>query len=109
MLDLDRLIREADPARKLVIPAADEAEAKRLAGGVGGSRRRIIEVLGIAISLAVTLGVVAILLTAGQSPITDWRLGGPGGNSCESAGAGREARGGRRPRQIACRRRSAPS
>ncbi len=61
MIDLDRLIRDADPVRKAVIPTADKADARRVAAAARASRRRL-EALWLGAGVAVALGVAAITL-----------------------------------------------
>lgn len=65
MVDLDTLIREADPARDLPIPKPDPADADRLMRESRRSPRRITGALLGGIGVAVAVAVAAIALTAG--------------------------------------------
>src|ERR1700761_6867147 len=66
MVDLDSLIREADPAHGLVVPPGDQAGARRRADRVARSRRGL-EVLAIGTAIAVAVAVTAIALTVGHA------------------------------------------
>jgi hypothetical protein len=64
MIDLDTLIRDADPTRDLIIPEPDPLDADRLTREGQRSPRRT-EALLASIGVAVALAVVAIALTSG--------------------------------------------
>jgi hypothetical protein len=65
VIDLDTLIREADPARKLVIPPADPSDVHRLSRGPHRSLGRLAGALWGGVAVAVALAVAAIALIAG--------------------------------------------
>src|SRR5271166_4060643 len=66
MIDLDTLIREADPARDLGIPEVDPAEIGRLSRRPPRSRRSLIDAAAVGAAVAVALGVALIVLLAGH-------------------------------------------
>ena len=68
MIDLDTLIRDADPARDLFIPEVDRSEIRRLTGPPPRQRGRLVDALaaGVAIAVAVGVGVALIVLLAGS-------------------------------------------
>ena len=65
MIDLDTLIREADPARDLAVPEVNPAEIRRLSGRPPRSRRKLIDAAVGGAAVAVALGVALIVLLAG--------------------------------------------
>ena len=65
MIDLDSLIREADPARDLAVPEVDPAEIRRLSGRPPRSWRKLIDAVAGGAAVAVALGVALIVLLAG--------------------------------------------
>lgn len=66
MTDLDSLIREADPARELIVPQVDPAEIRRLAGRPRRSRRRLLDVLAAGVAATIALAVALVVLLAGS-------------------------------------------
>ena len=64
-MDLDALIREADPARGAVIPQADEADATRIVEHPAASGGRMADFFWGGIVAAITLAVALVILTAG--------------------------------------------
>ncbi len=65
MIDLDTLIREADPARDLAVPEVNPAEIRRLSGRPPRSWRKLIDAAAGGAAVAVALGVALIVLLAG--------------------------------------------
>lgn len=70
MIDLDGLIREADPARDVVIPPGDPSKITSVAAGSPRRRSRVFDGLAVGSAGAVALGVaLVVLLTGGQAPV----------------------------------------
>jgi hypothetical protein len=84
MIDLDTLIRKADPARDLAVPEVDPVEIGRLAGRPRRARRRLIEGAAAGAAVAVTVGVALIVLLAGHD-----RAALPTGGNSATPGAAR--------------------
>lgn len=63
MIDLDTLIREADPARDLVIPDPDPADADRLSEEAKRRPGRILGAFwgGVGVAVALTVAVIALI------------------------------------------------
>jgi hypothetical protein len=63
-MDLDTLIREADPARRLTIPKADQADARQISARTRHSLGRTLSVLwvGTAVTVALAIAVVALVI-----------------------------------------------
>jgi len=61
-MDLDTLIRDCDPARKLVIPEADRADARQLRDKPQRSFDRTVGASWIGVAVAVTLAIAVIAL-----------------------------------------------
>lgn len=65
MIDLDTLIREADPACDLVIPDVDAAEIARLSGRPPRSHGGLTDAVAAGVAIAVAIGVGFVFLLAG--------------------------------------------
>jgi hypothetical protein len=65
MIDLDALIREADPARDLAVPEVDTAQIRRLSSQPPRSRRRPVDAAAILAAVAVAVGVALTVLLVG--------------------------------------------
>ena len=65
MIDLDTLIRDADPARDLAIPDVDAAEIGRLSGRPPRSHRSLTDAIAVGVAVAVAIGVGLVFLVAG--------------------------------------------
>jgi len=76
MIDLDTLIREADPARDLAVLEVDPAETGRLSGRPPRSGRRLIDAAVVGAAVAVALGVALIFLFAGGHNRASLKTGG---------------------------------
>jgi hypothetical protein len=67
-MDVDSLIREADPARGLVVPEVDPRDIRRLRRGPTRPRRRPVDALVAGVAVAVAVAVAAVVLLAGGQP-----------------------------------------
>lgn len=77
MIDLDRLIRDADPAQGVDFPPADPDRVRRGADGFPRPRRPSWDVVVVAAAVAVVVGVAAVALSAGGDRQPSPTGGGP--------------------------------
>ena len=64
-MDLDTLIREADPARSLIIPKAKQADARQICAGTRHSLGGALNVLWVGVAVTVALAVAVVALAVG--------------------------------------------